>query len=359
MNKELRLGRADRSDQVWSPRYAVALSFGPSSTALFHILHETMVGRRNRNSKGVYGLLAVHVDTDPGTVSNNKERVLQQWRERYPDVQFERVSLASGRPDVLRTLLPDASASSPDRPEQEWGLGDFFASLPSATSRADMSRILVQQQLMSWAREKNCTALLLGHSVTALSELAISEVAKGRGYGVPWLIRDGPIPVHQSLHSQDTSAAELQFGEQQLGENKDADDVLPVYRLFREVFRKEASTYVTLVAPTLEGLLDEPTDKNAPIVSLRDVSVDHVVARYFDETEKSYQSVVSNVVRTVDKLQRPRQDTLCAVCDLPVDGQGEARWKGEIGVDESTAAPQLDGINLDDVCYGCKRSLYG
>ncbi len=69
-----------------------------------------------------------------------------------------------------------------------------------------------------------------------------------------------------------------------------------------------------------------------------------------EEVELSYPSIVANVAKTAGKLDRLRADDRCGVCNMPLDDKGDARWRGEIGDDESTTG----NVWEKRLCYGCK-----
>ena len=344
-----------RPDEKRTCRYLAALSFGPSSAALIRMLSENLAYVRAKANPKVpvaYELLVLHIDTDlqsraSGEVSD-AEVLLGRYRERFPGLQFQSVPLS----DALKlrsvdwSALPGVGAS--DDPGERMRV--LFDGLPSVTSRADVLRLLIRHLLLSRTVENGCQALLMGCTTTALAELTLAEVAKGRGFSVPWQINDGPFPVSGSLVSSSSTSES----------NGTAPSTVHIYYPLRDVFRKEVHTYLSLCDPSLTGLVvssDSDTGSADPVVSHKDLSIEETMTRYFESVEESYPAVVTNVVRTTGRLERAGtgDGEACSVCGMAVDESGDARWKGEIG-----AEPKTEGEDhAPRLCYGCERSIHG
>jgi cytoplasmic tRNA 2-thiolation protein 2 len=118
----------------------------------------------------------------------------------------------------------------------------------------------------------------------------------------------------------------------------------------RETFRNEVNIY-NLLVPALAEIAPS-TDASPGVVSHKDISIDEVMTRYFDGVEESLSGIVANVVRTTGKLSRMRGDAQCGLCGATMDEQGDTRWAGELGEEESD-------WQTTRLCYGCKRSING
>ncbi|KUI60531.1 Cytoplasmic tRNA 2-thiolation protein 2 [Cytospora mali] len=341
-------------------RILVGLSFGASSSSLVNILDESIQNQLRKRPTPAYHPIVVHVDTglgDDDSSSPESQRKLDQFSERYPRFRFVRVPLTDvlGLDTIDWSALPITPSSS--REEDEEGkapaerLRDFFARLPSTTSRADVERLFIRHLLISAATREGVHALLFGYSTTALAELTLGETAKGRGFSLPWMVDDGP----QTIRS---FAAARQGGERADGAaGKASEEVvarLPIYYPLREVFRNELTIYTGLVSPPLTDLLISPeaARSGSAVVSHKDVSIDEVMSRYFQDVEENYPSIVANVVRTTAKLERLGDEdgeTCCGLCGMGLDELGDERWKGEIGDD--------GGGEYGRLCYGCQRAM--
>ncbi|KAM5382630.1 hypothetical protein ACJZ2D_002420 [Fusarium nematophilum] len=348
MNK--RLGQLHRdtrvSTQPIARRYLAGLSFGPSSTVLAELLDETARHHSHTKSSSPFEPIIAHIDTDlsmPPTANSVAKKLIDEYRLRLPHATFECIPLT----DVLSaksidwSTLPLGSGSSDPNPPAR--LQRLFDALPTVTSRADVMRQLIRHLLLHVARERSCSALLLGHSTTALAALTLSEVANGRGFAVPLQVADGLTTVctYESTpggRTRETGRVEL-----------------PVYYPMREVFRNEILQYIDLV-PSLKGLIPQgqaAASAGGSIVSHKDLSIEEVMTRYFDSVEEGYSGIVANVVRTTGKLDRTAGDSFCGSCGMTLDVEGDSRWAGELG----DIPQEDDGANR--LCYGCKRSIYG
>ncbi|KAG6014994.1 hypothetical protein E4U43_005916 [Claviceps pusilla] len=335
-------------------RYVAGLSFGPSSTAMTQILDKSTKFHSSKKSSPAFEPLIVHIDTDlshtAGQRDSPAQKLLARYQERFPNMSFECIHLSS----IWKATTLDWSAlgmpfSDADQAEIVVDgverLRTFFNSLPSMTSRADMLRLFIRHLLLDVALGRSYTAVLLGHSTTALAALTLAEVANGRGFAVPWQINDGPFTVRKYRHSvTDSSGSKEPFEVQ-----------MPIYYPLREVFKNELAVYIDLI-PALRELMPQDSNKSAGnVVSHRDLSIAEVMERYFDSVEGPYSGIVANVVRTTGKLERAATGGFCHMCGMTLDEQGDSRWAGELGHDlDETEATQTTRL-----CYGCKRTVHG
>ncbi|KAI0180900.1 hypothetical protein GGR52DRAFT_583349 [Hypoxylon sp. FL1284] len=398
-------------------RYLLALSCGPSSTALLHVLTENARQQRQKQRAARFEYVVVHVyddslvsppasssttgaATDDVTAAPSEPPILATYRALFPSAPVLAVPLSAALslPAVAleAAVFPDASSTPSNLPPTSSStlppstrLANLLAHLPSATSRADARRLLTRHVLAAAAVARRCDAVLLGHSATSLAELTLGEAARGRGGAVPWLVGDGPF---SSFSSFPPSSAECGWGRDLFAgddeKNDDEEDKeergdpepLFVYSPLRELFRGELRTYLTRVAgPAVADLCLPHPHSSWPgaagaVVSHRDQSIDDVLSRYFGEVEASYPSVVANVVRTAGKLLRHQGDDdgdgdkVCGLCGLGLDELGDERWRGEIGDetrrDEAGTGAGAEGAEGREkkpvrLCYGCERSLRG
>ncbi|KAI1738299.1 hypothetical protein F4680DRAFT_186718 [Xylaria scruposa] len=356
-------------------RYLLALSRGPSSTALLHILNENVRRQRERNQRLKFELVPVFVDVDvvdqrettttsdsiPSDPTSTSTDVLEEgtppadaFTAHFPDLTIHKVPLSSilSSQEIDWTSLPPQDQSLP--PSQR--LTDLFTNLPTASARADVSRLLTRHALFAAAATHDCDIVLLGYNTTSLAELTLSEAAKGRGFGIPWLVNDGAFPLPRAIADDPDRASSSQIN----------GGMIQIYSPLREIFRKEIITYLSLVSSAAGPLAElfpasSAPSQSAAVVSHRDLSLDDVVARYFVDVETSYPSVVANVVRTTGKLNRTGSSgRQCGLCGGRLDPLGDERWKGEIGEADATddngeARPAKKSM----LCYGCERSVKG
>lgn len=333
-------------------RYLCGLSFGHSSAAMAHVLDQNLQGLHEKKLRVAYEVHAVHIDTDLSDAVNSSSssraaQLLERYKKRLPNISMECVPLS----DALKLDTIDWSALPELRmdlkPAQR--LRTMLEALPSVSSRVDILRLLVRHLLLSLTLQQGHHALLLGCTTTALAELTLAETAKGRGFAVPWQVGDGPVPVTTfSRHGEEPPQGQTAVGTEKA--------TVPVYYLLRDVFKREVATYTGLVQPSIRELIEDAGPGSTTIVSHKELSIEDVMARYFEEVEESYPSVVANVVRTSGKLKRVKNGEGCAICGMDLDEQGDTRWKGEIG--EETNGTKRKEVKAR-LCYGCERSIHG
>ncbi|ROT42783.1 hypothetical protein SODALDRAFT_326938 [Sodiomyces alkalinus F11] len=385
--KEVRAAAGiDRPQAPPPPRYLVALSFGASSTGLLHILHENLRSLRERNPRVAYDLTAIHIDTDLSDHGDAAEppdtpasRLLRTYQSRFPLASLEIVPLTAilDAPTMDWSAMPPRDSSLPPAAQ----VRKLLQALPSVTSRVDVLRIFVRHLLLATAVEKNCDALMLGSTTTALAELTLGAAAKGRGLAVPWLVADGPfpfpVPVAAAAAPLPSDAApggvveeiaaagvaNLNTGNTRSTNNEGR--TVPVYYPLRDVFRRELLAYNGMKEVALTDLVVEgESSATATVVSHKELSIEAVMARYFAEVEENQSNVIANVVRTTEKLMKVRGDQSCSVCGMTLDEQGDARWKGEIGEigengESHERISQETSTSARKLCYGCERSIRG
>ncbi|KAI1328474.1 hypothetical protein F5Y16DRAFT_369122 [Xylariaceae sp. FL0255] len=401
-------------------RYLLALSQGPSSTALLHVLCENLRRQRARGQRERFEVVGVyvHVDVDAGAgvdgfgneavgATPPEKKTDDPLAEHFPEIPIHRIALSSiiGAPEVDWASLPGPNSSSDsaavDEPlSKSQRLAQILLSLPTPSARADVTRLLTRHALLRAALTFACDVVLLGYNTTALAELTLTEAAKGRGFGVPWLVNDGVFPLPSWVDDDSPGLKGGGSEERRNAEGKEGTtEGIPIYSPLREILRKEILTYLSLASspasslsssfPHLLPLSSSSSTKAPAVISHRDLSLDAVVQRYFVDVEAQYPSVVANVVRTTGKLSRQRQQNnspateLCGLCGIVLDPVGDERWKGELGEEEERGEEQEkeevspgeggedgeDGVIGGDgetakrrkrkLCYGCQRSVKG
>ncbi|KAF5972769.1 cytoplasmic trna 2-thiolation protein 2 [Fusarium bulbicola] len=353
LNKRLgALHKATRSSKkLTTRRYLAGLSFGPSSSVLAQLLSDQARHHSENKASSPFEPVIIHIDTELSNTEGESpaKKLLGEYRRVLPDAMFECVPLK----DVLSvksidwsTLPLDTVTPDDDDDKSNARLQRLFNALPTLTSRTDLLRQLIRHLLLQKAQEHSCSALLLGHSTTALAALTLSEVANGRGFAVPLQVADGMTTVCtyeavEGAAAQET--ARLEF---------------PVYYPLREIFRNELIQYIDLVPPLKEVVpVNHVGAKTGnSVVSHKDLSIEEVMSRYFDSVEEGYAGIVANVVRTTTKLDRIPGKSFCGSCGMSLDAEGDSRWAGEIGDDAGDGPGAAAAGRL---CYGCKRSIHG
>ncbi|KAJ4362378.1 Cytoplasmic tRNA 2-thiolation protein 2 [Neocucurbitaria cava] len=261
------------------------------------------------------------------------DELLEKVRQNYPDHHYSSLPLHDVFrliPDEasLRALVPEVATKEDLTPQDH--LAHLVNSLTSATARADVLTTLRTRLIVEHAKLSGCESILWGDSTTRLAEKTLAETAKGRGFSLPWQIADGQTPFGINFH----------------------------YPL-RDVLKKELVSYINMAEPSLATLVYEPSSgATQASMSSKNTTIDDLMKQYFESVEENFPSIVSNVVRTTGKLDRPAtstSDTYCSLCSMPVPG-------GRFGI-HGWGGDQQDGVNAEsnegtsNLCYGCTRSI--
>ena len=289
---------------------------------------KTQKSKTGRTGFAIHAVLIEESDQPSST-----EELLRQVRGQYPDHEYTYLPLH----DIFRVLPEDSSLRnliSPGNEEQiltpQERLTHFIQGLPSATARADVLAILRMRLIVEHAKLIGCESIVWGDSTTRLAEKTLAETAKGRGFSLPWQLTDGASPLGINFH----------------------------YPL-RDLLKKELVSYIDLAEPGLASLVRKPSSNaTAASMSSKNTTIDQLMTQYFESVEQNFPSIVSNVVRTMDKLELPKDTTLdsqCSLCGIPVPGGrfGIHGWGG----DQRDRADIMPATPSSNLCYGCTRSI--
>ncbi|KAI9827779.1 MAG: cytoplasmic tRNA 2-thiolation protein 2 [Thelocarpon impressellum] len=325
------------------------LSLGVSSVVLLHLLDAHLRSQLARMNRTGYELHVLHVDAS-GFESGaplEPSTLFAKIQETYPGHTYSLIPLSqvfSHDNTSLADLFPPNAHLQTDSPTTR--LAGLLSSLPSPTSRVDTLCTLRSRLVQAFARASHCPAILWADSTTRLAEKTLAETAKGRGGSLPWLVSDD--------HSSSVKS----------------------HYPLRDVLRPELLLYSTLLSPPLTHLLSSSTSSSSssfptatPAVSVRNTTIDALMAAYVSSVEKAYPSVVANVVRTAAKLCPPAPvdgEAACGLCRVPV-GRGDGGlhgigWGGDQAdthSDPRSATDGEEGGGDEGFCYGCARSLLG
>ena len=326
------------------PRLLLPLSFGVSSTTLLHILDLHLQTQLERTKRTGYELYVLFIDQSTFEGKRTPCDILNVLQQKYPAHAFIQASLHDifKYPTSLRILIQDQGIAqherirlgSPVPASYAEKLQELLSSLPSPSSRADMTIVIRNRLAIATAKENGCEGILWGDSTTRLAERTLAETAKGRGYSLPWQTSDGPSPHGLSFN-------------------------FPM----RDLLRKEIITYSTMTSPPLTTLIQEPSREL--FVSSKDTTIDDLMSQYFESVETNYPSIVANVVRTTGRLTAPAAADIfkqCGICGLPVapGSQGLHGWDGDQAPNLNCSTP-TDGASTSStvLCYGCARTTLG
>lgn len=329
--KRLETFRVNFAAQDQQRRILLPLSFGVASTTLLHILDLHLKTQKSKTGRTGFVIHAILIQ-DPEQ-SLPTEELLEKARENYPDHQYASLPLHDvfrliSDEASLRDLVPKVAVKKHFAPQEY--LAHLINSLTSATARADVLTTLRTRLIVEHAKLSGCESILWGDSTTRLAEKTLAETTKGRGFSLPWQIADGQTPFGINFH----------------------------YPL-RDVLKKELVSYINMAEPQLSTLIYESsTGATQASMSSKNTTIDDLMKQYFQSVEDNFPSIVSNVVRTSGKLNRPENtssDLHCSLCSMPVPG-------GRFGI-HGWGGDQQDGDNAQGIkhssslCYGCTRSI--
>lgn len=300
----------------------VALSLGASSLAMLHALDQNTKRQSRKTGRAGYKLQILLIDPPGYTqITNTGDDVFSLAQERYPNHIYTRLPLEESLDQLPHDLWNSVhSPHSKDWNEQAGSpmssrLEFMLKTIASSGSRGDVIDILRDKLITSVAINAKADAILYGDSTTRLAEKTLAETAKGKGSFVPWLTADGSSP-------------------------RGIQTIYPM----RDLLRKELLTYIELVGPSLQSLVEASPIPTSTPTSSSHTSMDSLMQQYFSNIEEQYPSIVANVVRTSGKLIAPQikpQASQCSLCDLPIL--------------ESVDQNNQDHNTGDLLCYGCRR----
>ncbi len=280
-----------------------------------------------------YELTVAHIDLefDDEAASAINNELWTAIQERFPSHTYIRVGIEDALDldsiDWASLGLTIATV----RPKTE-RLQALLKAISTATSRADISSILLTRLLVDTAQRNACTSILFGDSTTRLAEKTLTETAKGRGFSLPWQVSDGASP----------------FG-------------LNMYYPMRDLLKKEIMAYAKLITPPLTPLLTPEGPATIINTTSKGTTIEQLMTQYFEGVEKDYPSIVANVVRTGAKLETPKVEDgeSCGLCGIPVaEGtDGIYGWGGDQTSVNKAREHGLPARAQGTLCYGCSRSI--
>ncbi len=327
--KRLETFKATFSAANQQRKVALALSFGIASATLLHVLDLHLKTQKSKTGRTGFTIHAILIEDSDQT--SHAAELLHRARLQYPDHEYTSLPLHH----VLE-LLPDHAPLRQliSHDEQQLApqeqIAQFLNTLPSATARADVLATLRTRLIVEHAKRSGCESIMWGDSTTRLAEKTLAETAKGRAFSLPWQLADGVSPLGVDFH----------------------------YPL-RDLLKKELVSYVDLAEPELALLVQRPSLVTpAASMSSKNTTLDQLMIQYFDSVEQNFPSIVSNVVRTMGKLEVPTgatADPQCSLCSMPVHGGrfGIHGWGG----DQEERDDSLSTISNKNLCYGCARAI--
>ena len=308
----------------------IPITFDFSSISLLHALDQQLQKRAEDRRHAGYTLHLLYIDESCIREDSNLQDLLPLLRQRFPDYRSSIIKLEdcfSYDIDVEHRMAGQKGAAATEDLDNATRLRHILSCIPSATSKADIIEIVRRRLTAAFAKREGCDSILYGDSTTELAGRVLSETAKGRGGLLLSLTAD----------------------------NATIDGVSLSYPM-RDLLQKELAVYCDITSPPLTPLIKAPETKPST-VSSKDVTIDGLMAQYFESVEENYPSIVANVVRTSSKLVAQSEvdgAQPCGLCRLHIDN---GHWGGEQnGLEPSERPPGLQPRNSRLLCYGCARA---
>ena len=300
---------------------------------LLHLLDNIIQRHLQKSGRAGYELNVLYVNQHVIDAEFDVAEALNLLKEHYPAHNYFELDIEKAHHHVFNSgdglsELETVLGTNSNPPSSTGSLRALLSTLPSSTSRDDLIIILRRQIIMDFAKERDIKCVAWGDSTTRLAEKALSETAKGRGFSLPQQLSDG-----------------LSFG-----------GVLSMFPM-RDLLRKEIAIFAELTTPPLTRFRHELGADSSNSASSKHTSIDKLMGQYFESVEEAYPSIVSNVVRTVGKLQAldPSSGNRCQVCSFPIP-HGTEGINGWNGLQNGTSTIPESSTSM---CYGCARSFGG
>ncbi|PNS19408.1 Cytoplasmic tRNA 2-thiolation protein 2 [Sphaceloma murrayae] len=254
--------------------YIVALSGGPSSLGLLHILATHINSMLKKSGRTSYTLHMVHVSetlVDEENSTHTPDASTDEWLDRlraaYPQFPLTSIPLSSSLdswtpPSSLLSKTHTVSSFSSLPAEDRLGL--LAACAKSRTAQYDLNSILLDHALHSVAQQHGIKSIMRGDSATRLAETVLGDVAKGRGGRTSSTLSEAfppnPLETDPDLTSAETS---------ERGNHAQSKQIRTAFPM-REVVRKDAVSYcmlATLSPPQPQPSSPRPSNPSAAPIS--------------------------------------------------------------------------------------------
>ena len=285
----------------------LALSLGPSSLTMLHVLDQNIQRQRQKTGRAGYTLKVLLIDSSTDTSfespGNDTFSLIEQRFAVHTYIRLPLETALDEWPSFPSGTMPSHTKADDSSISRSTRLKNLLADASRKGLRDEATDLLRQRLVASIASKNDVDAVIFGDSTTRLAERTLTETARGNGALVPWLTTDASSPRN-----------------------------IPTIFPMRDLLRKELVLYAELADPPLSCLLrPTPSAPNPP--SSRDVSIDRLMQQYFATVEDQYPSIVANVVRTASKLSAPQIDNKsrsCSYCNLTILGEDFIEEAGQV-----------------------------
>lgn len=305
---------ADRQNTL--SKVLVPLSFGSSSMVLLDILNDTLLEQkltqRGKTGFQVDVLVCGESEEDLSKFNAVVERLIsKRFDVNQEKIKFHSVSVESfykNCGDDLNTILMnDHSFRSRSvlLGSEVYGVPkveELIRQCPDKSSRQDLLTVLKTHLIKKFAYQNKHKLILWGHSMTKLADETISLVVKGRGAQVaPLLSNDETHPLFENSFQNLFPLQDVLLSE------------IDAY-----CYVKGLEEFLIAYVPQDTLLVEKRRDHdNVPASkTIKNMTLNEIARKYFDDVEADYANVISTVVRTALKLAEPKStnSNKCSVC---------------------------------------------
>ena len=315
------------------PKMLLPISFGPSSLALLHLLDDRLHKQLKATGRQGFRLVVLHAYAPNPAGGRAGRENIQALKMRYPAHAYYTSSpkgirvVKSGPSSETLAVQPNDGSCDPKKLSLELPLLDFTASIRSPSLTSELLDIAQTRLIADTAKACGCKIVAWGDSTTRIAERTITEISSGRASNIP-----GQSGQGQAIYG-------LKF-------------MFP----FRDLLRKEIVAFIQSACSDLLSLSLDPSDSPRALSSTNS-TISSLMHRYFESAEETYPSIVTNVVKTVGRLESQSKSgskTTCSICAWPVFESSEDR----LNKDPSTGHfPQVSVMPPSNLCYGCSKSF--
>ena len=304
------------------------VSFGPSSLLLLDLLGKQLRKQLNVTGRQAYNITVVHVCSSMQVAHGPGRGKIEALQRLYPSHEYHLASTESVRAHTRsKRLVRSLKEASSDSFDSNVALPEALESLESGTSRSELCDIAQIRLVTETATTLGCEAIAWGHSMTRLAERTLQDISYGRAVYMP--MQNGTASTFSNMNF-----------------------LFPL----QDIFRRETQAFIHVLTPDLISLLEQAPVSACDSPRPANVAVDSLMRQYFESAEKTYPSLVTNVVKTAGRLvDDPTADPsrTCRICASQLLGFSGDQSQLGTGRPKSPGKDE-EGITL---CESCVKSF--
>ncbi|TIA87529.1 hypothetical protein E3P99_03101 [Wallemia hederae] len=326
------------------PIFYVAVSGGPSSRYLLHVLQTQLTPNKG---KGNYirplsadKLVVIYVDHSkvvPG--AKNVRKDVDKMVKNFPSVEVIEADVSEAWRDneASTSAMLSGMPGQPPNATTSSSTADLFDDTLSTSSKESHLALLTHHIILREARKhadanlgKDKEApLFFGTSATRVTIKLLSSMSRGRG----WSLGSGEVQPESKQYGMRVYQPLLNHSSKEIA-------YFNRYAIPQESQPVVNATFTTLAPP--KSSIDRLTEEL--VVSL----------------ERGFPSTVSTVARTGNKIsfagEEKDGERLCTLCGWPARAKAN-EWKNGIAITNLQGQSEQDNALADMLCYGCYTNL--